>query len=240
MKYTIEVCFTPSLFAQRLTRSNFIVVVTDILRASTSIVSAFNNGVKTIIPVSDQEEAFTYKENGYLVAAEHDGLILDFADFGNSAFNFMTPEVIGKTIVYCTTNGTKAIKMASVDAEKVAVGAFLNLSILAKWLIHQQKNVVILCAGWKEKFNLEDSFYAGALVEKLSYSHDMEIICDSAHAALDLWRVGKDHPLDYIEKALHRHRLKRLGLDDVLPYSFTIDNAPVVPVLKGNKIRNVL
>lgn len=237
---SIEVCFSPALFQHKLTQENYIVVVTDILRASTSIVSAFQNDVAKIIPVSGEEEAKSYKEQGYLVAAERDGIVLEFADFGNSAFNFMTPEVVGKTIAYSTTNGTKSIQLAAQDAEEVAVGAFSNLSVMAEWLLAQKKNVVILCAGWKQKFNLEDSFYAGALVEKLSADNQMEIICDSAQAALDMWNAGKDDPLEYIEKALHRHRLKKLGLDDVLPYSFRIDTSSVVPVLKGKEIVNVI
>ncbi len=240
MKKTIEVCFTPALFEYKLTQENYIVVVTDILRASTSIVSAFQNKVKSIIPVAGPEEAKAYKACGFLVAAERDGVVLDFADFGNSAFNFMTPEVVGKTIAYSTTNGTKSIQLAAEHAEQVAVGAFTNLTAMAEWLHKQEKNVVILCAGWKQKFNLEDSFYAGALVEKLNAFDNMEIICDSANVALDMWRIGKNNPLEYIEKALHRHRLKKLGLDDVLPYSFEIDTTPVVPVLQGDEIVNVL
>lgn len=109
---TIEVCFTPALFQHKLTQENYIVVVTDILRASTSIVSAFQNKVESIIPVSGPQEAKKYKAEGFLVAAERDGIVLDFADFGNSAFNFMTPEVVGKTIAYSTTNGTKSIQLA--------------------------------------------------------------------------------------------------------------------------------
>lgn len=237
---TIEVCFTPALFQHKLTQENYIVVVTDILRASTSIVSAFHNKVASIIPVSGPQEAEKYKEQGFLVAAERDGVVLDFADFGNSAFNFMTPEVVGKTIAYSTTNGTKSIQLAAEHSEMVAVGAFTNLSVMAAWLKDQKKNVVILCAGWKQKFCLEDAFYAGALVEKLTQYLEMEIICDSANVALDMWRMGKEDPLTYIQKALHRHRLKKLGLDDVLPYSFEPDTAPVVPVLQGNRIVNVL
>ncbi|PID95176.1 MAG: 2-phosphosulfolactate phosphatase [Bacteroidetes bacterium] len=237
--HTIEVCFTPSLFPHKLTEEDYVVVVTDILRASTSIVSAFTNGVKAIIPVSGSQEARAYKQKGYLVAAERDGVVLDFADFGNSAFNFMTPEVRGKVIAYSTTNGTKAIKMASEGAVAVAVGAFSNLTALSHWLHTQKKNVVILCAGWKQKFNLEDSFYAGALVEQLMAYPEMEIICDAAHAALDIWRIGKENPAQYIEKALHRHRLKKLSLDDVIPYSLELDITDVVPVLRGDEIVNV-
>lgn len=238
-KKSIEVCFTPSLFKHILTSDDYIVVVTDIFRATTSIVAAFYNGVKSIIPVAGHEQVREYKAKGFLVAAEQDGVVLDFADFGNSAFNFMTSEVKGKTIAYSTTNGTKAINMAAKSGT-VAIGAFSNLTVLSQWLIKQNKNVVILCAGWKGKFNLEDSFFAGALVEKLTSNNDFEVICDSAYAALDIWNIGKDNPIQYLDKALHRHRLKKLNLDDVIPYSLTLDNAPAVPVLVGDEIINVL
>ena len=238
-KKSIEVCFTPVLFEHILTSEDYIVVVTDIFRATTSIVAAFYNGVKSVIPVAGHDQAREYKEKGFLVAAEQDGVVLDFADFGNSAFNFMTEEVKGKTIAYSTTNGTKAIHMAA-KLGTVAIGAFSNLTVLSQWLISQQKNVVILCAGWKGKFNLEDSFYAGALVEKLNANDGFEVICDSAYAALDMWNVGKNNPIEYLDKALHRHRLKKLNLDDVIPYSLTLDNAPVVPVLIGDEIVNVI
>lgn len=236
---TIEVVFSPKLFADRLTTENFIVVITDILRASTSICAAFANGVRALIPLASIEEARKYKTKGHLVASERDGKVLDFADFGNSAFNFMTTEVKGKTIAYSTTNGTYAIEMAR-NSEGVVIGAFTNLSVLSGWLNEQNKNVVILCAGWKNKFNLEDSLFAGALTEKLTENYNFLINCDSAHAAVDLWKTAKTDIFWYIEKAAHRHRLKKLGLDDVLEYSLTPDTTEVVPVLKGKIIIDAL
>ena len=90
-----------------------IVVIIDILRATSAICTAFDNGASSIIPVADIPEARNYKDRGYLVAAERDGFVLDFADFGNSPFNFTREKVAGKTIVYSTTNGTGIIKLAS-------------------------------------------------------------------------------------------------------------------------------
>ena len=92
---------------------NSIVVIIDILRASSAICTAFANGAASIIPVADVGEAREYKSKGYLVAAERDGFVLDFADFGNSPFNFTREKVEGKTIVYSTTNGTGIINQAS-------------------------------------------------------------------------------------------------------------------------------
>ncbi len=236
---TIEVCLTPKLFDEIITKDNYIVVMVDILRASTSICAAFENEVKEIIPVSTLDEAREYKSKGFLVASERDGKVLDFADFGNSAFNFMNKEVKGTTIVYSTTNGTQAIALAK-DAKGLVIGAFNNISVLSDYLIKENSNIVILCAGWKNKFNLEDTIFAGALIERLLKNTNFTLDCDAAEASLDLWHTAKENPLAYIEKAAHRHRLKKLNLDDVLEYTFTMDSTKVVPVLKGDKIINVL
>jgi 2-phosphosulfolactate phosphatase len=234
---SVEVCFTPRLFGDIMTREDFIVVLVDILRATTSICAAFENGVSSIIPVADSEQARFMKESGFLVATEQDGKKLDFADFGNSAFQFTREAVGGKTLVYCTTNGTKALAIAG-NAAHIAIGAFINISSLTEWLVRQKKNVVILCSGWKNKFCLEDSLFAGALTSKLIDSEAFSTSCDSAQAAMDLWHQACDDPLAYIEKAAHRHRLKRLGLDDVIPYSFTPDSTRVVPVFRKGEIVN--
>ncbi len=238
-KHSIEVCFTPKLFPEVVTCGNYIVVLVDILRATTSICTAFANGVKNIIPVATLEEARNLKSEGYLVASEQDGKKLDFADFGNSAFNFTREAIGGKTLVYCTTNGTRALDTAR-RAEKIAIGAFVNLQSLSNWLNAQEKNVVILCSGWKNKFCLEDAIFAGALAQNLLLGGRFETHCDSAHAAIDLWSVAKPDVTGYIEKAAHRHRLKKLGLDDVIPYSFTLNSTEVVPVFEGSEILNVI
>ena len=213
-------------------------VLVDILRATTSICAAFDHGVKNIIPVSTLEEAKIMKERGFLVASEQDGKKLDFADFGNSAFNFSRAAVGGKTLVYCTTNGTRALEIAR-KAGKVAMGAFINLTALSDWLASQEKNVVILCSGWKNKFCLEDTLFAGALVDKLMQHQGYATHCDSAAAALDLWHIAQSDVLGYMEKAAHRHRLKKLELDDVIPYSFKLDQTIVVPVFEGKEILDV-
>ena len=231
----IEVCLTPKLFSEILTRDNFIVVLVDILRATTSICAAFDNGVETILPVATLEEAKEMKNLGFLVASEQDGKKLDFADFGNSAFNFSRAAIDGKTLVYCTTNGTRALEIAK-NAGKIAMGAFINLQALTEWLINEDKNVVILCSGWKNKFCLEDTIFAGALSKELLDSGLFETHCDSAAAAIDLWNLARPDILGYIEKAAHRHRLKMLLLDDVIPYSFTLNSTRVVPVYMDGKI----
>jgi 2-phosphosulfolactate phosphatase len=225
----IEVCFSPKLVDDVIVQENLVVVVVDILRASTSMVSAVNQGA-VLIPVATIAEAKKLKKDGFLVAAERDGKILDFADFGNSAFEFINNEVRGKDIVFSTTNGTVTLA-SGAKLGQVVLGAFSNISALADWLTLQKKNILILCSGWKNTFCLEDTIFAGALAEKLMARQNFNINCDSAYAAIDLWNTALPDVLSYIEKALHRERLRQLGADDVLEFSFKADTAPVVPVL---------
>ena len=233
---SVEVCFSPGLFEDVVTTGELIVVLVDILRATTTIVTAVANGVEAIIPVATHDEARRLKSEGFLVATEKDGVQLDFADFGNSAFSFTREAIGGKTLVYCTTNGTRALHIAK-HACAIAIGAFVNISALTEWLAGQQKNVVILCSGWKNKFCLEDALFAGALTQRLLNTGLFHSDCDSANAAMDLWNLAEGDVLGYIEKAAQRHRLKKLGLDDVIPYSFACDQVKVVPVFDGKLIK---
>lgn len=238
-KRNLQICFTPALLPFADADDNTIAVIVDVLRATTAICAAFDNGVKEIIPVATLEEAKTYKKNGYLIAAERDGVKASFADFGNSPFNFRKTEVKGKTIVYSTTNGTQVIAKASEVASEVAIGAFINLNTLCDFLIKKNKNVLIICAGWKMRFNLEDTVCAGAIADVLLNSQHFVSICDSVAAATELWNIAKSDLISFADKCAHRHRLKKLGLDNVISYSFTLNSVNVVPVFENGRIINV-
>jgi 2-phosphosulfolactate phosphatase len=231
---TIETCFSPALYEPEL-HADSIVVVIDILRASSAICTAFANGAISIIPVAGVDEAKEYKGKGYLVAAERDGFVLDFADFGNSPFNFTKDKVGGKTIVYSTTNGTGIINLAS-SAYSIVVGSFLNKSALLRWLIQQDKNVMLFCAGWKNRFNLEDSVFAGAMADGLMQSGLYSTICDSTLAAIDLWSIANADLRGYIEKVAQRTRLKDKKLDDCLDFCLTNDFTDRIPVMKNGSL----
>jgi 2-phosphosulfolactate phosphatase len=235
----LETCFSPVLYEADL-HAGSIVVIIDILRATSAICTAFANGAESIIPVETVDEAREYKSRGYLVAAERDGYILDFADFGNSPFNFTRERVEGKTIVYSTTNGTRIIKMSS-SAGRIVIGSFLNMSALADWIISQEMDIVLFCAGWKNRFNLEDTICAGAMAEKLLASSLYSTICDSTHAAMDLWTLAKNDLQGYIEKAAQRSRLRVKGLDDCIGFCLTADFTKKIPVIKnGILVDNIL
>jgi 2-phosphosulfolactate phosphatase len=237
MQHNLEACFTPALYSYHENKDSIVVVI-DVLRATSSICTAFANGVSSIIPVEEEKEALEYKRKGFLVAAERDGYVLDFADFGNSPFNFSSEKVMGKTIVYCTTNGTKVMNMASLSY-LVTIGSYLNLSALAAFLLRQRRDVIILCAGWKNKINIEDTLCAGAFAEKLLEGDLFKTNCDSVKIALDLWGQAKENLLGYIEKSAQRSRLRDKGLDDCIELCHTVDITDRVPVLWEGKLLDI-
>jgi 2-phosphosulfolactate phosphatase len=230
----IEVCFTPGEYAYY--KDEFeIVVVIDVLRATSAMCAAFDNGILSIIPVPTIEEALEYKKNGYLVGAERKGQIVEGFDFGNSPFSYMKEEFRGKEVVLTTTNGTKSLEVAK-DAETVVVGSFLNLTALSKWLSKQDKNILCLCSGWQDKFNLEDTICAGAISDFLISTGNFISIEDSSIAAKYLFLSAKDNYLGYLKSSSHRRRLKHLNLNDDIKYCLTPDQTDVIPILINGKL----
>lgn len=137
----IEVIFSPSLLEYRQLKENYIIVIVDILRATTSICTAFQWGVKSMIPVQTIASAREYKEKGYIVAGERIEETFEFADFGNGANEFMTPKIFDQDIVHSTTNGTVAITMAKeAKANEILIGAFSNLTPLTQYILSKKEN----------------------------------------------------------------------------------------------------
>lgn len=234
-KKRVEVCFSPNLY--HLHKEEFeIVVVIDVLRATSAICTAMHKGVKSIIPIATLEEAFAYKKKGYIVAAEREGQIVEGFKFGNSPFAYMDPALKGKTIVMTTTNGTKTINVAKKDSKTIVVGSFLNMDFLSEWLIKQNKNTLLLCSGWKDKFNLEDTLLAGAIAEKMLDSLKFEAHEDSSIAAKYLFISAKSNYFGFLKSSSHRRRLKKLNLNKDIIYCLTPNQTPVVPILKNNAI----
>ena len=165
-KISIDACFSPYLYPV-YKQENAIVVVIDILRATSAMCTAFEHGAEKIIPVATIEEAREYKSKGFIVGAEREGMPVEGFDFGNSPFSYMGENIKNQTIVITTTNGTQAIEAAK-DAHQILIGSFLNINSLCKYLQAQQKPILLLCSGWKNKFNLEDALFAGAVTEIIS------------------------------------------------------------------------
>lgn len=234
LRKRIEVCFTPGEYAYY--KDEFeIVVVIDVLRATSAICAAFDNGIKSIIPVPTVEEALEYKKKGWLAGAERKGQIVEGFDFGNSPFSYMKEEFRDQEVVLTTTNGTKSLDVAK-DAEIVVVGSFLNMDVLSKWLSKQDKNILCLCSGWQDKFNLEDTICAGAISEYLISTGRFTSIEDSSIAAKYLYLSAKDNYLGYLKSSSHRRRLKNLNLNEDIKYCLTPNQTEVIPILRNGKL----
>lgn len=231
---TLSVCLSPALLSS-YNLEDSIVVVIDIFRASTSICYGIHNGATSIIPVSTVEECLKYSSSGHLLAAERNGAIVEGFNFGNSPFSYTIDKVKGKTIVLTTTNGTRSIQLSkSKRASKVLVGSFLNITALCNWLKIQSQSVVLLCAGWKENFSLEDTLFAGAAVEKLK--DGFLIKDDAAHAAFDLYQLAKVDIGSYLKKSSHSARLEKLNIEADIKFCLELDTVDSIPVLSGDKL----
>jgi 2-phosphosulfolactate phosphatase len=230
----VEVCYAPSHFP--LYDNGFdIVVVIDVLRATSAITTGLHCGIKEIIPINSVEKAVDYKSKGYITAAERDGQVVEGFDFGNSPYAFMNPDLVGKTVVLTTTNGTNAIEVAK-EKSIVVIGCLNNLTYLSKWLIEQNKNVLVLASGWKEKMNLEDTICAGAIADILLESRKFVSNEDSTISAKFLYRSARDNFYSFLRASSHRKRLMKLKIQKDVKYCLTLDTVPCIPILREGKL----
>jgi 2-phosphosulfolactate phosphatase len=230
---TVDVCLSPHLYSV-YHKEDTIVVVIDILRATSAMCTAFEHGVEKMIPVASVEEATEYKKQGFLVGAERNGIALEGFDFGNSPYSYMTDDIKDQTIVISTTNGTQAIEAAR-NAYKVVIGAFTNISAICSWLTSQNKNVILLCSGWKNRFNLEDSLFAGAVTERLIATGIFRT-GDAALAVSALYQMAKINPYKFLHNSSHAERLAAMGLKEDIKYCLQLDKTSVIPVLDGKHL----
>ena len=230
---SIDVCLTPDLLHLHKIE-NSIVVVTDIFRATSCMTTAFAHGVRSIIPVATVEECYDLQKKGFVAAAERNAQKVEGFDLDNSPFSYMDDRLIGADIAMTTTNGTLSITKAKTEAVKVLVGAFLNLGAVANYLKSQQYDVLVLCAGWKGRVNLEDSLFAGALVDALQ--NDYLVGEDSALIAQRMYNQAKADLMGYVASSSHVRRLQRLGIQKDISFCLQHDLYDVVPVLRGNTL----
>ena len=225
----IDVCFSPELLHLYVLPGKVVVVV-DVLRATSSMVTAFAHGIEKIIPVSSLEDCLNQKLLGYLTAAEREGRKAEGFDLGNSPFSYMEPHIKGKTLVMTTTNGTHAIRL-SMAADKVVAGAFLNLGSVAAMAIAEGKDVLVVCAGWKGNFNLEDTLFAGALAERLK--NNFKPANDATLAAQHLYRLAKPDKAAFLAESSHVQRLHNLNITKDIDFCLQEDVYDVIPVLEN-------
>lgn len=218
--------------------SDSIVVVIDVLRATSTIATALYNGAKEIIPVDSVAECIKLgSQLNVITAGERDGQIADGLQYGNTPFQY-TPEFInGKTLVLTTTNGTRLLHLAlAANAKGIITGSFCNISAVCDYLLSQNTNVILACAAWKNRINLEDSLFAGAVINRIK--NNFKINCDATSIAETLFLQANGDLFNFmkISNASHYHRLMGFGLEKDIRYCLTMDNANILSRYQNSRL----
>lgn len=225
----VHVCLTPALI-HLFDLTDKKVVVTDVLRATSAMIAGLAFGVEHIRPVSSVEEAIHWSNQGYLGAAEREGKVVEGFDFGNSPYAYQTEKVRGKKIALTTTNGTKALNLSDSALEIYAAG-FVNLSATVAHLVNSEADVVVFCAGWKDQFNIEDTLFAGAMVDQLTQL-GWRCADDAGLGAQMLYQQAKKDLFGFMKSSSHYHRLARLGIEKDIEFCLKEDTLPVVGIMR--------
>jgi len=229
-KPTLYTSLSPALLDLYNVR-DCIVVVIDILRATSTIATALYNGAKSVIPVDSVEKCMRLgRDMECITAGERDGKVAEGLQYGNSSFEYPRSFIEGKILVLTTTNGTRLLHMAlAKGATDIITGSFLNLSAVCDYLIKENKNIILACAGWKDKVNVEDTLFAGAVVHRIKAG--FTINCDASNMAQCLYEQAKDDLYEFMKKmdASHYHRLMNFGLERDIRHCLAEDVANVLP-----------
>lgn len=228
----IDVCLSPELI-KLYDLKNKVVVIVDVLRASSTMVTALANGITHIRPYSNIDACEEMRNSGYLIAGERGGDIIKGFDLGNSPLKFLQEKYFGEKLAMTTTNGTLAIKL-SKGASKIIIGGMINLEAVANFINNQNKDVIIFCAGWKGKVNLEDTLFAGALVDRVSENFELE--CDASMVARAVYSEAKNDIIGYLKNSSHVNRLAKLGIIKDIEFCLTPNQFDIVPELDGDNI----
>lgn len=235
-KPTLHTSLSPSLL-HLYDLSNSIVVIIDVFRATSTIAAALHNGARCVIPVDSVPRAIEISKNIEGIAAgERDGVIAEGLQHGNSPLEYNREFIENKTLVLTTTNGTRLLQMAlDNNADTIIAGSFPNLSAVCDFLASQKKNVVLGCAGWKDRFNLEDTLFAGAVIHRLKKK--FSIHCDSSLMAEIIYAKHKNDLIGFAPNLTHYHRLvERFGLIEDIKFCLTEDLADVLPFYLDGKL----
>lgn len=231
----LEVCLSPALLHLFDTK-DAVVVIIDVFRATSTIAAALDNGAKCVLPVASVAECIEVGKSieNSITAGERDGKVAEGLEYGNSPLEYPKEFVQGRTVVLTTTNGTRLLHMVK-DAAIIITGSFLNLSAVCDFLVAQGKNVILGCAAWKDRFNMEDTLFAGAVVARIGEHFDIN--CDSARAAKQLYNCsGGSNFLEFLKDSSHYRRLSGFGLVGDMEYCTSPDQHPVVPILQGKEL----
>lgn len=236
-KPTLSTCLSPALL-NLYNVSNSIVVIIDVFRATSTIATVLYNGAKCIIPVDSVAECIRIgKQIEGITAGERDGKVAEGLSYGNSPFEYPREFVSGKTLVLTTTNGTRLLHMAiNKGAKKIITGSFGNLSAVCDFLVEQNRPVILGCAAWKDKINMEDTLFAGAVINRIK--DHFEVNCDASQIAETMYTDANGDLYEFIKSrnASHYHRLSSFGLEKDIKYCLTEDVANVLCVYDGGKL----
>lgn len=236
-KPALYTCLSPALL-HLYDLNESLVVIIDVLRATSTIATALYNGAECVIPVASVPRCIELGvELNAITAGERDGKIADGLKHGNSPFEYYPEFVKGQKLVLTTTNGTKLLHMALDNgAAEIITGSFPNLSAVCEHIQKRNMPVILGCAAWKDRVNIEDTLFAGAVIDRLG--DFFEINCDASKMAVAMYREAKQDLFGFMQKnnASHYQRLSNYGLEKDIKYCLTPDKAPVLPIFRGDKL----
>jgi 2-phosphosulfolactate phosphatase len=215
---------------------NSIVVVIDVFRATSTIATALYNGATKVIPVAEVNTCIEIgKRVGGITAGERDGKVIEGLEHGNSPAEYPRSFIEGKTLVLTTTNGTKLLHMAlNNGADEIVTGSFPNLQAVCEFLVQSKKNVVLGCSAWKDRVNIEDALFAGAVINQIK--SEFTIHCDSSLMAAELYSAQQNRMFEFIRKTTHWHRLAAYGLEKDLEYCVSPNLANILPIYRNGDL----
>ena len=220
--------------------SQSIIVIIDVLRATSTIATALENGAKGIIPVDSVPECIRIgKQINAITAGERDGKIAEGLAYGNSPFEYPKSFIEGQTLVLTTTNGTRLLHMAlNNGAKEIITGAFANLDAVCEYLVNKNQPVILACAAWKDRVNIEDTLFAGMVIDKIK--DHFTINCDASQMALGLYNAAKPDLYGFMERtgASHFLRLSSFGLQEDIKFCLTPNTAKALPLYVEGKLLN--
>ncbi|HKK46511.1 MAG TPA: 2-phosphosulfolactate phosphatase [Balneolaceae bacterium] len=238
---TLDVFSSAFSFEEEDLRDKTVVMI-DVLRASSTMVTALENGAKGIIPVGNMDDASKISHNldakSFLLSGEKDGVKIQGYDLGNSPLEHSANTVQDKTIILNTTNGTKAIKRSG-HADKIIIGSFLNLQTVVRHLKELDSNVVLVCAGWRGRLSLEDLLCAGNIIYELTSGQLPQNTRDGAKVAFGLYEKFGDDIENSIKSSNYAVRLKDIVGEEDLSFCCQHSIMQVLPVLNEGIITDL-
>jgi 2-phosphosulfolactate phosphatase len=218
-----------------------IVVVIDVLRASTTIVTALGNGAREVIPVDSVEAAVKISGNfsgdGTLLGGERHGKMVEGFHLGNSPAEYVPERVGGKAVIFSSTNGSLAL-VRSRYAKELLVCGFVNLTAVADYLRSRGHDFTIVCAGKAGDFSMEDTVCAGMLIATVMKDAGVDVeLSDGALAARALYKAYGKNLLKMVRSTEHGQYLQEIGFTGDLKLCAAVDAIPVVVKQEGNVLK---